>query len=1472
MSRTTEHDAAPALALALAPALAPARAPQLTIVALGASAGGIHALQGFFAAMPADERFAFVVITHLSPSHASQMAEVLAHATSMPVSEAQDGAMVQPAHVYVIPPDRYMGIKARRLTLTRIEPRPVSPHPINYFMAALAEDQQDRAVGIVLSGTSHDGAVGLKEIKACGGLALVQEPAEAEFPGMPTSAIDTAAVDAVLPVEKMAAVLIDYVRHAHDPCVAADAQPADSQDAADDLAQPLAQILALLLERTGRDFSWYRRPMLLRRLRRRIGLQRLADVGEYVALLHSSPDELQLLLKDFLISVTEFFRQPDAWQVLEDQVLPRLLDEHIAAGNDIRVWTPGCATGEESYSIAMLLMERIASLGSNIPINVFGSDIDVDALEVARAGSYPQAIADVMPPRRLAHFFDKDGSHYVVSKALREAVLFAPQDLVRDPPFSKLDLIVCRNVLIYLEPAQQSRILEVFHFALNPGGVLFLGKSESLGPQADLFEALSRPHRIFRRIDTAVRPPRLFDGHWNGPGGFLTPAPRSRPLASLLPADILREQLAGRSPDAALLLNRESRVIYFHGRTDRYVEPRGEPTTHLRQLLREGLSRSVRAIVKDARTTGQVAQAAVTAWRDDRIVHSHAWVEPVGDFKRDGFLLLCFDEPHDGVEAVPATVDAVLQEEVLRLRDDLAATERDAESNTAELRIAHEEAMSLNEELQSSYEELQTSKEELQSMNEELSSVNSQLEDKIGDLEHALSDVRNLMDSTQVATLFLDRELRIRRFTQPTMRLFYLIDSDRGRPLRDIAGPTDDPTLLSEAAAVRDGLATAEREVAAADGVQYLRRILPYRTRDDRIDGVVITYTDITALLKAASEARRLAAVLNDSNDAVIAYDFDGRIQLMNRGAKATYGYRESDAQPGNIATLEPAAQAGSALALAMQARQAASIGPVNARRNTRDGRTLDVTVTVSALRDEAGVVNAVVSTERDVTEKLRLETEARFRAMADLLPMLLKIEDARGGAEFLNRAWIDFTGLSSTATLHDRGWHGHVHPDDLKPFLKAVRKARAANQRFEGDLRLRDADGGYRWMRLSEVARSDEAGVVLGYVSISVDIEERKRAEQVIAQETSRKDEFLAMLAHELRNPLAGISNAAALLEHGARADTQDTKFRWATGVITRQVQHLARLVDDLMDVARVSSGKIQLNREPVDLLRVIAQAREQTESSISSRSQRLVVRMPAESLYVEGDPVRLIQVLANLLSNASKYSDREAQLSVEASVENGEAVLKVRDNGCGISAQMLPRVFDLFAQEDKSLDRSQGGLGLGLTLVQRLVAAHGGAVEAHSEGRGRGSEFVVRLPLLEQPQEATPQSAASDDADARRILVIDDDADGADTLSMLLRQAGHTVDTAYDGPSGLAIAASAHPDVIVLDIGLPGMTGYEVARQLRANRETADALLIALTGYSSSHDARRAKDAGFDFHLIKPVAVTGLLDLLMQAHSRRS
>jgi two-component system, chemotaxis family, CheB/CheR fusion protein len=1458
--------------------------PVLTIVALGASAGGLEALQGFFGAMPADPRLAFVVITHLAPQHDSRMAELLGRASAMPVTEAKEGDRVDAGRVYVIPPGCLMGIRGGTLCLERVAPRRGILRTIDHFMFALAEDQQERSAGIVLSGADHDGTVGLKEIKAAGGLTLVQDPETAKFPSMPRSAIEAGVPDRVLPVDRMGQALLDYLAYAPTDPVRDDspAPPKPPPEELPGMTARLHEILGLVQARTGHDFRWYRSAMLLRRLRRRMGLNRVGDVSAYLELLQQSDEELAALVKDFLISVTDFFREPQAWQVLEEDVIPALVRDQADAETGMRVWTPGCATGEESYSIAMVLLEHLSALHRDGGVCVFASDLDGDALTIARAGVYPEAICATVPAARLARFFEKKGDRYVVRKLLRESVVFAPQNLVRDPPYSKLDLIVCRNLLIYLELAQQARILELFHFALKPGGVLFLGKSESLGTEAALFEPVSREHRIFRRTGLTARlPARLpdgFTGKWSGPDGFLTPA---KPVGKVNrdAAELTREHLGERQVAAAVLINRSSRALYFQGETGRYLQPAGEPTWDLLALAREGLRLRLRTGIRRTIAQGKPVCLEARAIRDDPFARTGLRIEPLADFAESGLLLVCFDEP--GVpsaqveEQPPAALDEPqalreLEEELRSTRSELLTALQEEDNANAELRVAHEEAMSMNEELQSSNEELESSKEELQSLNEELSTVNSELEGKLAELQRALDDLRNLMDNTRVATLFLDRQLRIRLFTHPAAQLFHLLASDRGRLLRDIASRVVDPELLEQARGVLEHGEAVDLEVRTEESEWFLRRIQPFRTSEGSVEGVVVTYVDITALRYAAQEARRLAAVLRDSSDAVIAHDFDGRILYWNRGAQRAYGYAEEEARALTIASLVPPSHHKQMRTIEDVVRQAGSAGPESTRRVTRDGRILDVSVTASVLRDDAGSPDAVLSTERDVTEQLRLESDARFRAMADDIPTLLRIEDGEGRALYLNRAWLEFTGEPAQDSLLAQGWLRYIHPDDLPTYLRGAAQARGESRRFDVDLRLRRADGCYQWLRSTGVSRRDDDGQLLGYVSVSVDIEERKLAEKELAAASTRKDEFLAMLAHELRNPLAPIRNAVAVLGSGVSAQP---KIAWATGIIDRQTQQLARLVDDLMDMARISSGKVVLTRGPIELSVLVERARDTSGPMIEARNQRLTVVVPPCALYVEGDLVRLTQVVSNLLNNASKYTGDGGAIQLQVHASETQVEISVTDDGIGISPEMLPRVFDLFVQEDKTLDRAQGGLGIGLTLVRSLVELHGGSVEARSAGKGRGSQFLVRLPVLHLPpsQPRVEEPGASARADhARRVLVVDDNVDSAESLAVILSLDGHEVRVAHAGEGALEMAAQFLPDVVVLDIGLPGMSGYDVARHLRGRRESARVVLIALTGYGGPENAVRVKAAGFDHHLVKP-AVPAQLKALVAQHALR-
>jgi two-component system CheB/CheR fusion protein len=603
------------------------------------------------------------------------------------------------------------------------------------------------------------------------------------------------------------------------------------------------------------------------------------------------------------------------------------------------------------------------------------------------------------------------------------------------------------------------------------------------------------------------------------------------------------------------------------------------------------------------------------------------------------------------------------------------------------------------------------------------------------------------------------------------------------------------------------------------------------------------------------AEMARIQPGLPEGTNAVLTYDANGQIQSWNSGAQGVYGYGREEAERLGLFAMIPASGHAAARELIALVCATGKAGPVDAERLVKDGAAIKVSVTVTALRDERGSVYALLSTERDLSEQMRFQSEIRFRRLADEIPALLRVEDVSGRALFVNEACSDFTGRDRDELIGE-GWLQFIHPEERQRYVADFAGALRGRARFETDLRLLRHDGVYRWMRSISVPHFDPDGGYSGYVALTLDVHDRKQAEYELLAADRRKDEYLAMLAHELRNPLAPIRNAAALL---SRTPNADSKATWATGIIGRQTEVLAKLLDDLLDVARIARGKISLTTVPVDMVVVVDRAVEISRPLIDGRRHRLSIDLP-EPLTVVGDLLRLTQVLSNLINNAAKYTDEGGEIRIEARRHDREAVIRVSDNGAGIAPDMLPYVFDLFAQADMTLDRSKGGLGLGLTLVRQLVRLHGGSVEAHSDGLGHGSAFVVRLPLMDgaptPPSQDDGVAATAPAAQGRRILVVDDNVDAAQSLAMVLETFGHDVRVVNDAREVVAAADRFRPEVAILDIGLPHIDGYQLARNLRGRAGTSKALLIALTGYGQPEDVERARLAGFDHHLVKPVS----------------
>jgi two-component system CheB/CheR fusion protein len=844
----------------------------LSVVGIGASAGGVEALEGFFKSVPAGNGLAFVVVTHLSPDRKSMLAEILGRATDMPVVGAQDDQAVEAEHVYVLPPGAILTIRDGRLRLRYTEPSRHERAPIDVFFNSLAEDQAEHAIGVVLSGGGSDGTLGLKAIKENGGLTVAQgsNVTRPRFAEMPSSAVAAGFVDLELPVEQIAERIVAYVHNwgAFDP-----ERPSDA----------LARIYALLRAHTGHDFSEYKERTFQRRIQRRMQVVQTTKLDEYAERLQQQPEEVSALFRDLLIGVTNFFRDPEAFQALEKLVIPGLF-EGKGADDEVRVWVAGCATGEEAYSIAILLREQCEKLLAPPRIQIFATDIDESALAVARSARYLSTVGNEVSPERLDRFFVQEAGMYRVAKELREMCIFSTHSVIRDPPFSRLDLICCRNLLIYLNTSLQTQIIPLFHYSLRPGGCLFLGSSENLSRHSELFATLDRKHRIFRRRDLVSGPSLPLRQFLPSSHQAASP-PETRQGGLLQRSDMLRRINAAmmeRFAPVYVIVDEFGEVVYFSSGTGKYLQPAaGPPSRDFIAMARPGLRADLRTALHNARDTGRRAvrdRVAVRVNGGTQMVSIA--VEPVGDGNEKAYGIVFLDRgpiriddeaaggPSETTAASPSpegedpTVRQ-LEQELEEIKERLQSTIEELETANEEFRSSNEELLSVNEELQSTNEELETSKEELQSVNEELQTVNGELTSKVDELDRANADLNNLFESTEIATIFLDKNLVIRNFTPAVTRLFKLIPGDQGRPLTDLASSIAYPNLEKDIRAVFTG-ETIERSVSLRDGNEhYLARLLPYRTSDKTIDGVLLTFVDVSSLVTAEAQQKVLTSELS---------------------------------------------------------------------------------------------------------------------------------------------------------------------------------------------------------------------------------------------------------------------------------------------------------------------------------------------------------------------------------------------------------------------------------------------------------------------------------------------------------------------------------------------------------------------------------------------------------------------------------
>lgn len=1517
----------------------PFRYQDLPVVGIGGSAGALPALQQFFSAMPASTGLAFVVVMHLSPEHDSALAEILQATTALRVVRVENTVGIEPDCVYVIPPKKMLRAMDGHISLVELPDRRRQHVAVDLFFRTLADTHGPHAVAVVLSGADGDGAIGIKRIKERGGLTIVQDPIEARHDSMPRSALATGMVDWILPVAKMPERILSYERR--EPALRLPPEnvdrPGGSDERSDTDEAALKDVLALLRARTGRNFNYYKRATILRRVGRRMLVNDVDDLPGYLEVLRTRAGESGALLQDLLISVTNFFRDGECFAALEAQI-PALF-EGKRSSDVIRVWVVACATGEEAYSVAMLLQEYAKTLDAPPAIQVFATDLDEDAIGAARDGFYPDTIQADVNEDRLRRFFVKETGGYRVRRELRETILFAVHDALKDSPFSRLDLITCRNLMIYLTRAAQTRLLDTFHFAMLADATLFLGSSESVEESNHQYAVVDKKHRVYaKRAMVRSGLPQLegpsslaLSAHvaWPSRGtpvttgfAFAQPAQIGAPAVSLdgraSSWGEMHFKLLEHLAPPSVLVDGNYDLLHLSRSAGQFLQyGGGEPSRNLLRSIHPSLRLELRAALfqaAQAHHAVEVAPLALDLGGSNCFVSMR--VAPAQELA-PGLLVVSFDVSQTAEAVDDAAGDPVvlsskvaathLDRELERLKLHLRETVEQYEASNEELKASNEELQAMNEELRSATEELETSREELQSINEELTTVNQELKSNVDQLSHANSDMQNLMDATDIATIFLDRDLCITRYTPSAIELFSLIPTDVGRPLSDLRTMVEYANLTVDARSVLERLIPIEREAGGPGGRWFVIRLRPYRTLEDRIAGVVITFVDNTERRLTQDRLRdseaRYSAIVTEATVGVVQTELTGDILFANRCFLKLLGHSEADVLGRSILEFVHPADVEESRARLTQLACDKQSFQLEKRCVCKGGQLIWMHNSASVLADQQGSPTSLLLVCSDITA--RKSAEDRLRASEERLRLV--IESAVGYAIFstdLDRRVVSWNaGAERLLGYSEQDVLGHrCDVIYTRSDLMANVPSQEAALALKGELKYEERekvrkDGSTFWASGVMTTMHDASGKIVGFVKVLRDqTEERAATAQLelsksklvdalagkdaalraLKQADASKDQFLAVLSHELRNPLAAIHSAGEMLLK-QEVGEEHPSSRMAR-VVERQSRSMRLLLDDLLDVSRLRLQKLKLQPSVSSVRAIVEGAVEAVRPAIDDAKHQLDVRLPDEEIVVFADEVRMIQVISNLMSNAAKYTPPGGKIVVSASHFQTCVQFKISDNGIGMESHTVDAMFEMFKQAPAGT-LPLNGMGIGLALSRSIVELHNGTIEGESAGPGKGSTFTVRIPLPEPDSiwpenESVPEGSLNPSTqsalptlNALRILIVDDNEDVAWLTSEMLMEQGHAVEVANDGESALVIAPSFRPDAILLDIGMPGMDGYEVARRIRSEPWGRTIFLVAATGWGQDDDRTRSKDAGFDHHLTKPIRAADLLDLLSHA-----
>ena len=1498
------------------------------VVGIGASAGGLRALEEFFENMPADSGAAFIVVQHLSPDFKSLMKELLERRTRMEVHRVEDGMTIAPNKVYLIPPGKNLVVKTGKLHLSEQQSRKLHgaiSFPINIFFHSLADCYAERAVGIVLSGTGSDGTQGLQSVKEAGGTVLVQTPQTAEFDGMPQSAIATGIVDRVLPPVELAELLYEFL-----------VSPLDRDELGRTYSllvdrSKLQQITDILTEHELLDFSCYKKTTVSRRINRRCLILRCADIDTYIQLLRNSPEEREILASELLINVTRFFRDTTAWAFLESMAIAPFI-EQTKGKEELRFWVTACSTGEEAYSLAILIDEVMQKLGKRPKIKIFATDVDRTALEKATVGCYPETVANDLSEERLEKYFVSRDGEYQVKRHIREMLIFAPHDLTKDAGFTRMHLVTCRNVLIYLEPELQQQVLRNLHFSLNAEGMLFLGEAENLGDLEEEFIPIEKRWKLYRkrrdiRLPLSVK--SLSSIHRNKmvfPPGRTSAKSRYEPML-----EETLKTIVGDRQSVCLIVDREHQLLNVYGdSTGILTVPQGKLTKEVVNMVVQPLKLPLNTALHRARKedqpvlyTGIVLENTESEARHRQVnlkVIYHESNKLAGDF-----LIVTIENDLKSLIAdtgEPFEPASEVSQRIVQLEFELNQTRENLRAVIEELETTNEEQQATNEELIASNEELQSTNEELHSVNEELHTVNTEYQSKIQQLVELNNDIDNLLQSTDIGVVFLDRELRIRKFTSAATQAIYLVDSDVGRPLANLAHNMDIENLTELLTETLTSEQSIEKEVTLRNSnLGMLMRINPYRGENEILEGVVLSFVDISDIVNVQEQLQqayrnlqreiqakhKIELSLRESeerwrnfietiSDWVWETDENGVYTYVSPKVRELLGYEPQEIlgkTPFDLMSPVEASRVKARFSQIAQNEEAFDC-VVNVYQH-RDGREVIIETSGVPILDSEGNWKGYRGVDRDVSQREYQQNQIKknlslLQTIVDATPDLVFVKDREGRYQLANQALAEVFGKTIPEIIGKRDRDlfpaetaAKIEADDLH-FLESKTIAT-----YEETISIGDRDINYL---TTKTVYYDSQGKPLGTVGIARDINDFKEAQAVLrranleleqrvkartselatakeaAEAANRaKSIFIANMSHELRTPLNSILGFAQILQQ-AQLDG-DRQVQVAT--IYQSGKHLLTLINDILHLAKIEVGKLELQEAefnfPVFIEQLLSIIR------INAERRNLYLRYePMSDLpaVVKGDETRLRQVLFNLLGNAIKFTATGGvTLKIgyvgdfsEQEPNNPQAIrFAIEDTGIGIDAQKTKEIFLPFQQVKHS---HREGTGLGLTISQNIVKEMGGQIQVTSE-ENRGSNFwfdlvlpVVELDSIPGKEIESVTLPVGFEGENQTILVIDNNPNNLAVLTSLLTSLEFSLLTAATAQEAINLSQKHQPDAVIFDYSLPSLDAAEMLKQIA--KVSRKSIKIIGTSALNVPEAERLGDA----FLPKPINLQKLLRLL--------